>query len=92
MAKGFRKKDIKRDPEASWYLQLTAIAPECQGKGGLEPWFGSYMVNTSLEGYMSKLIREAYEYAPNEMFTLEATTAASRDKYAHVGFEVRVEC
>ncbi|KAF5347250.1 hypothetical protein D9756_009902 [Leucocoprinus leucothites] len=40
------------------------------------------------KGYMSKLIREGFDNAPGATFTLDATTASSRDKYAHVGFEV----
>ncbi|KAF9446848.1 hypothetical protein P691DRAFT_803343 [Macrolepiota fuliginosa MF-IS2] len=71
MVKVFREREMKsKDPDATWYLQLIAVAPECQGKG-----------------YMSKLIQEGYNNAPDEIFTLEATTAASRDKYAHLGFE-----
>jgi hypothetical protein len=37
---------------------------------------------------MSELIREASGIAPDAVFTLDATTAGSRDKYAHIGFEV----
>lgn len=37
---------------------------------------------------MSKLIQEVLDYAPDTVLTLDATTAGSRDKYMHVGFEV----
>ncbi|KAF5329801.1 hypothetical protein D9619_009072 [Psilocybe cf. subviscida] len=41
-------------------------------------------------GLMSLLMREAFEYAPNDVYTLEATTAASRDQYAHLGYELPI--
>lgn len=34
-------------------------------------------------------MREAYAHSPSTVFTLEATTAKSRDRYQHLGFEVR---
>lgn len=34
-------------------------------------------------------MREGFDHAPNEIFTLHATSADARDKYAHVGYEVR---
>lgn len=34
------------------------------------------------------LMQEAFEYAPSAIFTLEASTTQSRDKYAHFGFKV----
>ncbi|TFK36115.1 hypothetical protein BDQ12DRAFT_610441 [Crucibulum laeve] len=39
-------------------------------------------------GLMSLLMREGYAHAPNAIFTLEATTAKSRDQYCHLGYEV----
>ncbi|KAJ3508072.1 hypothetical protein NLJ89_g5954 [Agrocybe chaxingu] len=38
-------------------------------------------------GLMSMLIREAFDYAPDSTFCLEATTEKSRDRYVHLGFE-----
>jgi len=40
------------------------------------------------KGYMSMLLREAFEYAPNAVFSLEASTPRSRDVYKNFGFEV----
>ncbi|KAF9054049.1 hypothetical protein BJ165DRAFT_1435859 [Panaeolus papilionaceus] len=40
------------------------------------------------QGLMSRLMREGFEHAPNATFSLEATTAHSRDCYQHLGFEV----
>ncbi|KAF9067175.1 hypothetical protein BDP27DRAFT_1329422 [Rhodocollybia butyracea] len=39
-------------------------------------------------GFMSMLLREAFEHAPGAIFTLEANTPASRDVYERFGFEV----
>ncbi|KDR78236.1 hypothetical protein GALMADRAFT_245316 [Galerina marginata CBS 339.88] len=39
-------------------------------------------------GFMSLLVRDAFAHAPNDTFTLEATTDKSRDQYTHLGFEV----
>ncbi|EAU87941.2 hypothetical protein CC1G_01588 [Coprinopsis cinerea okayama7 len=39
-------------------------------------------------GYMSMVIREAFSHAPDAMFTLEASTPKSRDRYAHLGYEI----
>ncbi|KAJ3508421.1 hypothetical protein NLJ89_g5760 [Agrocybe chaxingu] len=38
-------------------------------------------------GLMSKLMRDAFAKAPEATFCLEASTAKSRDLYAHLGFE-----
>ncbi|CAA7262255.1 unnamed protein product [Cyclocybe aegerita] len=38
-------------------------------------------------GLMSTLMREAFANAPEATFCLEASTAKSRDQYAHLGFE-----
>ncbi|CAA7262176.1 unnamed protein product [Cyclocybe aegerita] len=38
-------------------------------------------------GLMSKLMRDAFADAPEATFCLEASTAKSRDLYAHLGFE-----
>ncbi|KZT21802.1 hypothetical protein NEOLEDRAFT_1120748 [Neolentinus lepideus HHB14362 ss-1] len=40
------------------------------------------------KGYMSLLCREAFAHAPSSIFTLEATTSHSRDRYTHFGFEL----
>lgn len=43
----------------------------------------------SVVGFLSLLIRDAYEKAsPGVPFTLEATTSGSRDRYSRLGFEV----
>lgn len=43
-------------------------------------------------GHLSLLTREAFKHAsPNAVFTLEATTAKSRDRYIHLGYEVSVK-
>ncbi|KAJ7168949.1 hypothetical protein C8R46DRAFT_1218332 [Mycena filopes] len=39
-------------------------------------------------GCMSLLLREAFNHAPNAVFTLEANTPRARDVYKHFGFEV----
>ncbi|KAF8875329.1 hypothetical protein CPB84DRAFT_1838769 [Gymnopilus junonius] len=39
------------------------------------------------KGFMSLLVREAFAHSPKDTYTLEATTAKSRDQYAHLGFE-----
>lgn len=39
-------------------------------------------------GCLSLLVREAFAHAPNDIFTLEATSAKSRDQYIHLGYEV----
>ncbi|ETW83515.1 hypothetical protein HETIRDRAFT_417404 [Heterobasidion irregulare TC 32-1] len=40
------------------------------------------------KGYMSRLVREAFAHAPDDVtFVLEATTPKSRDQYAHLGFQ-----
>ncbi|PPR06494.1 hypothetical protein CVT26_004582 [Gymnopilus dilepis] len=38
------------------------------------------------KGFMSRLVREQFAHAPDDIYTLEATTAKSRDQYAHFGF------
>ncbi|KAF8164672.1 hypothetical protein BJ912DRAFT_255845 [Pholiota molesta] len=49
------------------------------------------MVGTDPEyqgrGLMSLLVRDAFTYDPQATFTLEATSAKSRDQYEHLGFE-----
>ena len=41
-------------------------------------------------GYLSVLMQEAFDNISHEVpFVLEATTAKSRDRYLHMGFEVR---
>ncbi|KAJ7927895.1 hypothetical protein B0H13DRAFT_2653321 [Mycena leptocephala] len=40
------------------------------------------------QGYLSMLLREAFEHAPNAVFTLVANTPHARDVYKHFGFEV----
>ncbi|KAJ6554908.1 hypothetical protein DFH09DRAFT_1085176 [Mycena vulgaris] len=42
----------------------------------------------SSEGYMTMLLREGFQHAPDTVFVLEATTPRSRDIYMHFGFEV----
>ncbi|KAF9054048.1 hypothetical protein BJ165DRAFT_681776 [Panaeolus papilionaceus] len=37
-------------------------------------------------GCLSLLVREAFANAPDQIFTLEATTAKSRDQYLHLGY------
>jgi hypothetical protein len=38
---------------------------------------------------MSALMREAFENAsPRDVFALDSSTTASRDRYLHLGFEV----
>jgi hypothetical protein len=41
------------------------------------------------KGYLSMLLREAFEHAPNAVFTLVANTQHARDVYKHFGFEVK---
>jgi len=42
-----------------------------------------------LLGLMSSLVREAFaNTSPSAKFTLDATTAASRDRYLRLGYEV----
>ncbi|EPQ58781.1 hypothetical protein GLOTRDRAFT_125111 [Gloeophyllum trabeum ATCC 11539] len=38
------------------------------------------------KGFMSLLTREAFAHAPGSVFTVEGSTAKSRDRYAHFGF------
>ncbi|TFK50596.1 hypothetical protein OE88DRAFT_1736106 [Heliocybe sulcata] len=40
------------------------------------------------KGYLSMLVREGFAHAPGAIFTLEASTVNSRDRYAHLGFEL----
>ncbi|KAJ7669075.1 hypothetical protein B0H17DRAFT_1162252 [Mycena rosella] len=40
------------------------------------------------KGYMSMLLQDAFNRAPDAIFTLEATTPHSRNVYKHYGFEV----
>ncbi|KIJ53372.1 hypothetical protein M422DRAFT_222715 [Sphaerobolus stellatus SS14] len=40
------------------------------------------------QGLMGMLVREAYKNAPEDIFSLDATSAKSRDQYTHLGFEV----
>ncbi|TFY70252.1 hypothetical protein EVG20_g2761 [Dentipellis fragilis] len=41
------------------------------------------------KGYLSLIMREMFEYAPNQVLTLDASTPKSRDRYAHLGFELK---
>ncbi|KAF8993275.1 hypothetical protein BDQ17DRAFT_1546102 [Cyathus striatus] len=38
------------------------------------------------QGMLSLLMREAFAHAPSSIFTLEASTTTSKDKYSHFGF------
>ncbi|TFK50597.1 hypothetical protein OE88DRAFT_273496 [Heliocybe sulcata] len=44
--------------------------------------------NEQGKGYMSMLMRDLFAHASARICTLEATTAKSRDRYAHFGFEL----
>ncbi|KAF9529873.1 hypothetical protein CPB83DRAFT_893106 [Crepidotus variabilis] len=39
------------------------------------------------KGFMSMLVREAFDHTPEATFVLEATTPKSRNMYAHLGFQ-----
>ncbi|KAA1472581.1 hypothetical protein DENSPDRAFT_778752 [Dentipellis sp. KUC8613] len=41
------------------------------------------------KGYLSLIMREMFEHAPNQALTLDASTPKSRDRYAHLGFELK---
>ncbi|KAF4611818.1 hypothetical protein D9613_003947 [Agrocybe pediades] len=63
-------------------------------KGWKEPmddsWYLQYIYTLPEhqgKGHCSRLIREAFAHAPDAMFTLEATTAKSRNQYEHLGFD-----
>lgn len=72
MAAGYKANAVKESPNASWYLQLLMTDPAFEG-----------------QGFMSALVRDAHaNAAPSAKFTLEATTAASRDRYSHLGYEL----
>ncbi|KAJ3569016.1 hypothetical protein NP233_g5324 [Leucocoprinus birnbaumii] len=73
MLKEFRQQGYGNAEEA-WYLLQIAVRPECQGR--------------VVQGYMSKLLQEAFEHAPNAVFTTDATSAKARDRYKHFGYEV----
>ncbi|KAF7332826.1 Acyl-CoA N-acyltransferase [Mycena venus] len=68
----YAERKLPGTPEdSSWYLQLTGVDPEFQGKG-----------------FLSMLLQEAFQHAPNAVFTLEANTPRARDVYKRYGFEV----
>ncbi|KAJ7885785.1 hypothetical protein B0H14DRAFT_2498778 [Mycena olivaceomarginata] len=69
---GYAERKLPGTPEdSSWYLQLTGVDPEFQGKG-----------------FLSMLLEEAFQHAPDAVFTLEANTPRARDVYKRYGFEV----
>ncbi|TFK69133.1 hypothetical protein BDN72DRAFT_857900 [Pluteus cervinus] len=68
----YKSRGIKESPEKSWYLQLIWVNPDFQG-----------------QGYLSVLMQEGFKNNGGDVpFTLEATTARSRDRYLHFGFEL----
>lgn len=80
----------------TWYLQMVGTDPEYQGRGVFSTFEPNQMVfhvnphiniSSIFEGLMSLLVRDAFAYDPQSTFTLEATTAKSRDQYKHLGFE-----
>ncbi|KAF8900777.1 hypothetical protein CPB85DRAFT_1439350 [Mucidula mucida] len=42
------------------------------------------------KGFMSKLMHEAFEHAPDAIFTVESSTASARDRYEHFGFQAAI--
>ncbi|KAG2005565.1 hypothetical protein CC2G_001960 [Coprinopsis cinerea AmutBmut pab1-1] len=56
-----------------------------------DSWYLLHMMTDPVfqgKGYMSMIIREALEHAPDAIFAHEATTAKSRDQYVHLGYEL----
>ena len=42
------------------------------------------------KGHLSRIWKDALNHDPTATFSLESTSAASIDRYAHFGFEVRL--
>ncbi|KAH6912102.1 hypothetical protein BKA70DRAFT_1266570 [Coprinopsis sp. MPI-PUGE-AT-0042] len=70
--KALKKKGIKRSATDNYWHLLLVMT---------DPNFQG-------KGLMSMIMREGLANAPTEIFGLEATTAKSRDQYAHLGYEV----
>lgn len=73
MAKhAFKNRPTKGGADATWYMTMVMVHPDHEGRG-----------------YCSLLTRETFEVGgPGACFTLDASTAKSRDQYLHIGFEV----
>ncbi|KAJ7826250.1 hypothetical protein B0H13DRAFT_2121301, partial [Mycena leptocephala] len=74
-------KHALRDGYAERKLPGTPQNSWCLQLVGVDPEFQG-------QGYLSMLLREAFEHAPNAVFTLVANTPHARDVYKHFGFEV----
>lgn len=55
---------------------------------GAEAAYNPSVLIIALLGLIGKVIREAFEYYPNQTFTLETGTEKARAVYAHYGYEV----
>lgn len=46
-------------------------------------------LGSGIPGFLSMLVREGFAHAPDATFYLEASTPKARDRYQHLGFNVR---
>ncbi|CAA7262304.1 unnamed protein product [Cyclocybe aegerita] len=77
-------------PEAAEKMLKTCFEAKGSKESPHKVWY-LQMIFTDPDrqgrGLMSMLMREAFDYAPESVFCLEATTEKSRDRYTHLGFE-----
>lgn len=67
------------DPAYQGRSQLIAIPPKEHAK----------LISRLSAGFMTMLVKEQFEFEPNAIYILEATTQKSMGQYGHLGFDLQ---